>query len=97
MAVDKTIMNVVNDPKRQASHRSNCNGQHPFVESPKCPTTGFPTITKDRDEADRKQTAGTPPNVDSTAGLDAPILRGSARPAGYVSSLSKTSNPRRKA
>ena len=38
MAVDETIVNVVNDPKRRASPRSNNNDQNPLAKRPKCPT-----------------------------------------------------------
>ena len=39
MAVDETIVNVVNGPKRRASPRSNYNDLHLLAERPECSTT----------------------------------------------------------
>ena len=38
MAIDETIMNVVNDPKRRASPRSNNNDKQSLAERSKCST-----------------------------------------------------------
>ena len=74
MAVDETIVNIINDPtKGRPIPRSNYNDQHPLAERPKYATTRVSvkdlnsrslsqrkqgkTTTKDRNEADRKQTA----------------------------------------
>ena len=41
VAVDKIIVNVINNPTTgRASPRRNYNDQHPLAERPKCATTG---------------------------------------------------------
>ena len=95
MALDGTIMNIINDPnKGRASRRSNYSDQHPLAERQKCATTRV-SVEDKNSQLERKETkhdenkrpkrsrshatgAGTPPKVDSTAGLDAPVLTGPA-------------------
>ena len=91
VAVDETIVNVVNEPKRRASTRSDCKTKHPLTERPKCSTMRVSVEEQNSHDNEwlrrsRSQPSGavTPPKANSIAGLNAPILTRPARLVGYL-------------